>query len=186
VQTAPRPASETDSGRVVEDVTNEGVEVALVGDDSRLETTLEKMSGAVVATIEAHRVQAVQALHPARELGLRRLDQQVEVVVEQDPGVNLPAKATLDLDEQLVPGLAVKVVEDDRPLLDAAADHVVPGGTRQLRAWNPRHADTLVHRNCSRNRRKGTCPRDSPSDSPSRTVRSSVTARTSRFRADCG
>jgi len=88
------------------------------------------MSGAVVAAIETHRVKAVQALHPPRERGLHRLDQQVKVVVEQYPGVNLPAKATLDLDEQLVPGLAVTVVEDDRPLLDAAADHVVPGGTR--------------------------------------------------------
>jgi len=166
VQTAPRPASETDSGRVVEDVTNDGVKITLVGDDSRLKTALEEMSGAVVAAIEAHRVQAVQTLHPARELGLSRLDQQVEVVVEQDPRMNLPAKATLDLDEQRVPGLAVKVVGDDRPLLDAAADHVIPGGTRQLRAWNPRHADALAHRNRPRNRRKGTYPRDSPSDMP--------------------
>lgn len=186
METAPRPAAETDSGRVVEDVTNDGVEVALVGDDSRLEAALEEVSGAVVAAVEAHRVQAVQALHPPRELGLRRLNQQVEMVVEQDPGVNLPAKATLDLDEQFVPGLAVKVIEDDRPLLDATADHVVPGGTRQLRAWNPRHADTLVHRNRSRNRRKGTCPRDSPSDLSFADGPFLVTARASRFRADCG
>jgi hypothetical protein len=54
--------------------------------------------------------------------------------------VNLPAEASLDFEKQLVPGLAIEVVEDDRPLLDAAADHVVPGGAGELRAWNPRHA----------------------------------------------
>jgi hypothetical protein len=97
------------------------------------------MPGAVEATVEAHRVQAVQALHPAGELGLRRLDQEVEVVVEQDPHVQLPAEALFDLDEQFVPGFAIQVVDDDRPLLDPAADDVVPRGARELRAGDPRH-----------------------------------------------
>jgi hypothetical protein len=70
---------------------------------------------------------------------LRRLDQQVEVVVEQVPDVDLPAEALFDLDEQLVPGFAVKVVDDDRPLLDSAADDVVPRGARELRARDARH-----------------------------------------------
>jgi len=70
---------------------------------------------------------------------LRRLDQQVEMVVEQVPDVNLPAEALLDLDEQLVPGFAVEVVDDDRPLLDSAADDVVPRGARELRSGNARH-----------------------------------------------
>jgi hypothetical protein len=84
------------------------------------------MAAAVVATVEAHRVQAVQALHPRRELRLRRLDEQVEVVVEEVPGVKLPAEPRLDVEEELEPGLAVEVVEHDRALLDAATDHVVP------------------------------------------------------------
>jgi hypothetical protein len=70
---------------------------------------------------------------------LRRLDQQVEMIVEQVPDVNLPAEALLDLDEQLVPGFAVEVVDDDRPLLDSAADDVVPRGARELRSGNARH-----------------------------------------------
>jgi hypothetical protein len=101
---------------------------------------LEEVSAAVVAAVEAHRVHAVQAPHAVRQLRLRRLDQNVEVVVEQVPDVNLPAEALLDFEKQLVPGLAIEVIEDDRPLLDAAADHVVPGGAGQLRPWYPRHA----------------------------------------------
>jgi hypothetical protein len=59
--------------------------------------------------------------------------------VEQDPHVQLPAEALFDLDEQFVPGFAIQVVDDDRPLLDPAADDVVPRGARELRAGDPRH-----------------------------------------------
>jgi hypothetical protein len=93
-----------------------------------------------VAPVEPHRVDAVQPLHPARELGLSRLDKQVEVVVEQVPGVHVPVMAALDVDEELEPGLAVEIVEHDRPPLDAAADDVVPGRARQLAARHPRHS----------------------------------------------
>ncbi|HUQ22434.1 MAG TPA: hypothetical protein VM049_05410 [Gaiellaceae bacterium] len=85
-------------------------------------------------------MQAIEALHPARELGLRRLHQQVEVVVEQHPDVELPTESSLNVQELPVPRLAIEVVEDDRPLLDAAADHVVPRGTRQLGPRDPRHS----------------------------------------------
>ena len=39
------------------------------------ESALKEMSGAVVAPVEAHGVDAVQSLHPARELWLGRLDE---------------------------------------------------------------------------------------------------------------
>ena len=68
------------------------------------------------------------------------------MVVEQHPDVNPPAEARLDLDEQLVPGLSIEVVEDDPPLLDSAADDVVPGRARKLRARNPRHPSRLAPR----------------------------------------
>jgi hypothetical protein len=144
------------------------------------------MPAAVVAAVEANRVQAVQPLHAPGELGLRRLDQEVEVVVEEAPDVNPPAEALFDFDEQLEPGLAVEVVEDDPPLLDAAADDVVPGRARKLRAGNPWHPSRLARRDRERNRRKGTCPRDSPWDTSLAALRLSVTACASRFRADCG
>lgn len=88
------------------------------------------MPDAVVATVEAHRVDPVEPLHATREVGLGPFDKQVEVVVQQAPGVDLPAVPPLHVDEQLEPRLAVEVVEHDPPLLDAAADHVVPGRAR--------------------------------------------------------
>jgi hypothetical protein len=56
--------------------------VVLALDDPALEAALEQVALAVVAAVEPDRVQAVQPLHPSRELRLRRLDQEVEVVVE--------------------------------------------------------------------------------------------------------
>jgi hypothetical protein len=103
----------------------------------------------------------------------------VEVVVEQDPDMNPPAEPLFDLDEQLVPGFAVQVVDDDRPLLDATADDVVPGGARELRTGDPWHPSRLTPRDDARNRPPGTCPRDCPWDT-------SVSGVGDRFRADCG
>ena len=50
-------------------------------DHAGFEPTLEKVARAVVASVEADRVDTVQPLHSARELGLGRLDEQVEVIV---------------------------------------------------------------------------------------------------------
>jgi len=74
----------------------------------------------VVAPVEPRRVEAVQALHADRELGLSRLDQQMEVVVEQAPDVHRPAEPARDLDEELEPRCPIEIVEHDRPLLNAA------------------------------------------------------------------
>jgi hypothetical protein len=133
-------------------------------DDAGLEAPLEEVAAPRVAPVEAHCVDAVQPLHPARELGLGRLHKQVEVVVEQVPGVHLPSKTPLDFDEELEPRLPVEIVEHDRSLLDAATDDVVPGRTRQLAARYPRHASKLPRRQLPRNRREGTSSRDSPWD----------------------
>jgi hypothetical protein len=111
------------------------------------------MTLAVVASVETDRMQAVQPLHPRRQLRLVRVDEEVEVVVEQVPAHDPPAVAARDLGEQLEPRLAIAVVLHDRSLLDAAADHVVPGGARQLRPRDPRHAPTLTRRQLLRNRR---------------------------------
>ena len=56
--------------------------MVLALDHARLEPALEEMPDAVVATVEAHRIDAVEPLHATREVGLGRLDEQVEVVVE--------------------------------------------------------------------------------------------------------
>src|SRR3990170_3234450 len=69
---APGPASQPDAGRVVEDVGDQRLEVVLVGGHAGLEAALEEMPAAVVAAVEADRIEAVQALHAQRELRLRR------------------------------------------------------------------------------------------------------------------
>ena len=115
------------------------LEVALVRDHARLEPALEEMAAAVVAAVEAHRVEAVQPLHAPRELGLRRLDQQVEVVVEQVPDVDLPAEPRLDLERAACTKPRDRGRRARSPLLDAAADDVVPGRAGQLRPRNPGH-----------------------------------------------
>lgn len=135
----PRPAAQPHAGRVLEDILGHGAEVTLVLDDAAHEPALEEVALPVVAPVEADRVEAVQALHPGRELGLGGVDEEVEVVAEQVPRSDVPSVAALDRDEELVPGLPVAVVEHDPPLLDAAGGHVVPGRARQLRAGDSRH-----------------------------------------------
>jgi hypothetical protein len=139
-QTTPRPAAQADARRVLVDIVGDAGEVIVGIEHARVEATLEEVAGARVAAVEPHRVDAVQALQPARELRLGRLDEQVEVVVEQIPRVQRPADPPRDVDEQLAPRFAIAVVEDDRPLLHSAAGHVVVRRARQLAARDPRHA----------------------------------------------
>ena len=139
-------------------------------DHAGFEPILEEVTAAAVAPVEPHRVDAVQPLHPAGELGLCRLDEQVEVVVEQVPCVHAPGEAPLDVEEELEPGLAVAIVEHDRPLLDAAADDVVPGRARQLAARDPRHGVRRYRAVCSRETVvKGQLPGTVPGTRPSQT-----------------
>jgi hypothetical protein len=135
----PRPAREPDPRRVLEDVFDDVVEICVTLDDAGFEPILEEVTAAGVAPVEPHGVDPVEPLHPAGELRLCRLDEHVKVVVEQIPRVHPPGKASLDVEEELEPGLAVAIVAHDRALVDAAADDVVPGRARQLAARDPRH-----------------------------------------------
>ena len=113
-QFAPRPAAESNAGRVLEDVLDDGVEIYVTLDDAGFEPILEEVTAAGVAPVEPHGVDPVQPLHPAGELRLCRLDEQVKVVVEQIPRVDPPGKAPLDVEEELEPGLAVAIVVHNR------------------------------------------------------------------------
>jgi hypothetical protein len=143
-QTTPRPAAQADARRVLVDVVGDAGEGVVGVEHARVEAALEEVAGARVPAVEPHRVNAVQPLHPARQLRLRRLDEQVEVVVEQVPRVQLPAETPRHVDEQLEPRFAIAVVEDDRPLFHAAAGHVVVRRARQLAARDPRHAADAI------------------------------------------
>ena len=147
-----------------------GVEMYVALDHAGLEPILEEVTAAGVAPVEPHRVDAVQPLHPAGELGLCCLDEQVEVVVEQVPRVHAPGEAPLDVEEELEPGLTVTVVDHDRPLLDSAADDVVPGWARQVSAGDPRHSVRRYRGVCSRETVvKGQLPGTVPGTRPSQT-----------------
>jgi hypothetical protein len=130
-EAAPGPAAKADAARVLVDVLDRRDVVLLILDDAAREAAAEEVAGAVVAAVEPHRVDAVQPSHVGRKLRLRGVDEQVEVVVEQVPRADVPAVPLLDLAEQLEPRLAILVVLHDRPLLDPAADHVVPRRARQ-------------------------------------------------------
>jgi hypothetical protein len=137
------------------------------------------MAPSVIAAVEAHRVEAVQSLHPFRELGLRRLDQEVEVIAEQRPGVDPPAKAPLYVDQQLPPLGPVDVVQEEFPLLHTAADDVVVRRAGQLRAGNSRHemnasGGTATAKPAENGHVRGTVPPTRPRDSPSDVSRSAT------------
>ena len=153
-------------------------------DDAGFEPVLEEVAAAGIAPVEPHRIDAVQALHSAGELGLCRFDEQVKMVVEQIPRVHAPAEPPLDVDEELEPGFAVAIIQHDRPLLDATADDVVPGRTRQPAAWNPRHGVRRYRAVCSGETVvKGHLPGTVPGTRPSRTpvVQTGADARAPRL-----
>ena len=103
----------------------------------RREAALEEMSDPVVAAVEAHRMEPVEPLHPARKLRLGRPDDDVQVIRHQRPGEYLPAKTLRDLAELAFPCVAVAHIEDDRLLRDASRSDVVDGGRRQVgSAWS--------------------------------------------------
>ena len=131
-QATPRPVDQSDARRVLEDVARGGLEVFVVSNHSSLEPVLEQVADSAVALVEPHRIDAVEPVHPGREVRLGRLHEHVDVVVEQAPRMDHPAEALLDVEEQSEPAGAVLVVVDDRPLLDPTADTVVVGRARQV------------------------------------------------------
>jgi hemoglobin-like flavoprotein len=77
------------------------------------------VADAVVPAVEALGVEPVEALHAGREQRLRRLHDEMEVVVQQHPGVQIPAETPDHVDEALLPPPTIEVVLHDRALLDA-------------------------------------------------------------------
>jgi hypothetical protein len=124
-EAAPRPPPQADARGVLVDVLRHRRQAVVVLHHARREAALEEVADAVVAPVEAHRVEAVQPLHPLRERRPPRLDQEMEVIVEDDPDPDPPAVPPRHADEELLPLAPVEVVQEDLPLLDAAADDVV-------------------------------------------------------------
>ncbi len=111
---------EANAARVFVNVLASGCEVVVAIDHPGVEPTLEQMPNPVVPAVESLCVESVQPLHPIGEIRLHRLEHEVEVVVEQDPGMQNPDEATRCLVQRSPPPGAVDVVEHDRPLFDAS------------------------------------------------------------------
>jgi hypothetical protein len=96
------------------------------------------VAGAAVAVVEGGRVEAVQPLHPVRELGLAALDHEVEVVAHQAVGVAAPAVPVDHAGEELEKEQPVVVVHEDRPAVDAARREV-PDAVAERRPQRTSH-----------------------------------------------
>ena len=108
------------------------LEIVVVFDHTSVEAVLEQVADSAVAVVEPHRVEAVEPVHPRREIRLGRLHEHVDVVVEHAPRVDDPAEALCDVDEQPEPEGALLVVVEDRPLFDPAAGAVVIARAPQI------------------------------------------------------
>ena len=105
----------------------------------RVEAPLEEMANPVVAPVEAHRVQAVETLHSARELRLGRPDNEVQVIWHQRPCEHLPAETLRHLAEPPFPVVAVERIQDDGALRDTTGGDCVDRGSREIGTTSSGH-----------------------------------------------
>jgi hypothetical protein len=121
----PRPiadaAPEPGAHRVFEHIAAGGVQVLLAFDYPRAEPVREEVPEAHVLRVEGLGVPAQQAVHPARELRLRRVQDEVEVRRHQAQRVHAPAEA---LDAGAEPG------EEEASVLVVAENGAAAHATR--------------------------------------------------------
>jgi hypothetical protein len=130
--------AEPGAHRVEDDVPRDAERVGIPLHEPRLEPAFEEVADAVVAAVEARGVDAVQLAHPEREVRVRRLHHQVEVITHQAVGMADPAVAFDDLREDTEEPLPVGRVAEDRGAFVAAGVDVVEG-VLELDAQRPGH-----------------------------------------------
>ena len=126
------------SHRVERDVPDKLEKVVGALDEVAVETTLEEMSRKAVADVEPLCVPPVQPLHAGRDVGLRRLDHEVEVIGHQAVGVTPPSEPADCGSQQLEKAHVVDLVAEDRLLPVAARDDVIDAAGK-LKAKRSRH-----------------------------------------------
>lgn len=82
------------------EVTSQLEEVPRAFDQHRMETSLKQVSVEAVLLVEGLCVCAIQVLHTAREIGARRLHNQVIVIRHKAVAVTPPASLARDSDEE--------------------------------------------------------------------------------------
>jgi hypothetical protein len=99
-----------------------------------------------VGVVEPLRVEALEALHPARQRVVRRLDDEMVVVAHLAPGIEVPAEAPGDIAEPpQVPLAIVVALVGGLPPVAAREDVIEPTGDRLT--WLPRHQRTVAAAN---------------------------------------
>jgi hypothetical protein len=124
--------------------------MVVVVDRPGAETRAEDVAPSLVAAVEPLRVDAVQMLHPGRQLLGRRLHDEVVVRAHHAECMQLPAKAADDDIDEGDEEAAVVVVEEDVHVEDALGRDV-DDAVREEITRNARHAsDRSSRRSCSR------------------------------------
>jgi hypothetical protein len=135
----PRLCGDPGPDRILDDVGARFDEVALVLDDPALEAAGEQRAETDVLVVEPLRVASVQALQPAGQVRLGRVQDQVVVRRHEAQRMHRPpvtVRAELDEPQKRAP---VVVVPEDRAAVDATREDVeVP--IRQRCAKHARHA----------------------------------------------
>jgi hypothetical protein len=109
---------------VVQDVVDRVSQVLLRVDHPGGESGAEEVSRASVALVEAKGVRAVKPLDPGGELRLRRVENEVDVVVHQAERMAPPAVTGNGCGQAAEIREPIQVVADDRRAVDAASRHV--------------------------------------------------------------
>jgi hypothetical protein len=120
-----RIADEAGPHGIPEHVEHRLAQLALGPDRLAAEARLEEMARASVPEVEPLRVDAVQPLDAAGQTRLADLDDQVDVGAHLHCAVDAPASAERGVVEQPVVRLAIVVVEEDLPTVDAPRPDVV-------------------------------------------------------------
>src|SRR4051794_13374688 len=97
------------------------------------------MSGPLVAPVESTHDLPVKPLHANAEVGLLRLDEQVDMVRHQAEAETSPLVVAHGRHQAVDVALVVLVVDEDSPPVDAARDDVMDRA-RLLESRSSRHA----------------------------------------------
>jgi hypothetical protein len=111
--------------RVDNDVAARLAEVGLVLDDAGGEAVAEDVAVAVVAFVVVTGIALVQALHAGREVGLRRLEDEVVVGAHEAERLHVPLKAFDHVEQDQEEGAVVVNVAEQGGVGDSATGRVV-------------------------------------------------------------
>ena len=89
--------------RIPHHVPAEGQQVCLCFKQDRREPSLEERPDAMMPTVVRLGRAAIQLAHPQRQIGLRRVDQEMRGIIHQAGGMTEPALAIDDMSEEREP-----------------------------------------------------------------------------------